>query len=206
MPDPRAEAVAVTDRQDTALAVAFGIFLCGLYLVSVLQIAAAFWRDARLADLDEPHHGASSEPEADREPTVLRGFATTYPPDCDGCTGLAGCPGVTLARYGTRDLATARERALARDGLHLIAMRHEDAPCGALVTVRGQGREALAMVADHGPHGQVGPDGAWRASRLLAPGYRWRGIADLPPALGEIVLPSRWRPASGEVTITMEER
>ena len=151
--------------------------------------------------------GASAEPESEREPTVLRGRATTYwAGDASGTGATVGCPGVTLARYGTRDLATARERALARDGLHLIAMRRTDAPCGALVRVRGQGREALAMVADHGPHGQVGPDGAWRASRLLAPGYRWRGIADLPPALGEIVLPTRWRPASGEVTITVEER
>ena len=150
--------------------------------------------------------GASSEPEADAEPAVLRGFATTYwPGDPDGTGRIVGCPAVTLARYGTRDLATARKRAWERDGLHLIAMRRADVPCGAVVTVRGQGREAQAMVADHGPHGQVGPGGAWRSGLHLTPRHRWRGIADLPPALGEIVLPTRWRPASGEVTITMEE-
>lgn len=100
-----------------------------------------------------------------------------------------GCPAEALRRYGSRSLAVVRQRAMERDGLYVVAMR---APvrCGALLVVEGRGRREWAIKIDAGPWGQS-RGREWRWGIRLLPGWRWRGIVDLPCDLARLVLPGR---------------
>ena len=119
---------------------------------------------------------------------LARGLASVYSPG-DGYSGdVVGCPAVTLRLYGTRRLTVARRRALARDGLHVIAMRQELAPCGAIVEVQhgATGRSATAIVLDRGPSSCY--SSRRRITRLKCPpGWLRKTIADLPPALTRLI-------------------
>lgn len=117
----------------------------------------------------------------------VRGTATVYwTGDPTGTGARVGCPAEALRRYGTRDLSEVRRRAFDRDGLYVVAMRAELAPCGALVVVEheGTGRTARGIVLDRGPYSCY--MGTQRVTALRCqPGWKRKSIADLPLSMAK---------------------
>lgn len=110
--------------------------------------------------------------------------ATVYWPGDGYSGGTVGCPAASLRLYGTRRLTVARRRALDRDGLHVVAMRAELAPCGAVVAIEheGTGLVAHGIVLDRGPYS------CYRGQRRITalrcqPGWERKSFADLPPSM-----------------------
>ena len=99
------------------------------------------------------------------------------PECCEGRTGRTG------RWQGKCRLECVRSSLLAR-GLHVVAMRPQDARCGGRVRIcRTDGGACVAAVKlDTGPWGQVRDGHRWRFGTRLAPGYHWRAVADLAPA------------------------
>lgn len=96
---------------------------------------------------------------------ILVGALSTYSPGDGHNSGALACGG-TLSWSS-----------------HHIAIRGGGRRCGAPAVVCVRGRCALTTVQDAGPFGCV-RGRAWRnCVRGLLPGWRYRGVVDLAPAL-----------------------